>query len=202
MSNIGNPYTKNGRFCSKEEADRVRYEVANKKEAELAKQQDDVRAEAYNPKDMRNAEIKVRTIMPSTYKKTSEEYYNKIKDVLNSNDDIIKSLNTDDVKAVIQTAKSLLKEAGHIGEKPACYLVASSVSAILDKKNIQHKIYAGVAGTGTPFIDKTSDKTRLPSNHVWVITNKGKIYESFEGQKDNIPHYSITDELVFKKGER
>lgn len=40
----------------------------------------------------------------------------------------------------------------------------------------------------------------LKSNHVWIETENGKIYEWFSGNNsDMVNHYIITDEIILNK---
>jgi hypothetical protein len=136
--------------------------------------------------------------MPSTYKATANEYYNKIYEYLSNHPDIVRNLDVNNVKEIINISMKLLKEVGHSGD-PKCYTVAAGISAILTHRNIKHQVLAGLAGSGH-LIDAMKDKTVVGSNHVWVDTENNR-YEYFEGQSNDMCHYTITEDVIFKKGK-
>jgi len=197
--NKGCPYRdKNWKMCSKEEAVYVLYEPnkdrdieRNKEQAEVANRQSIQKVE---PADLRDRNI--GTVMNKDYKSIANDCYNKANAYIKNHTSEIHRLNLDNEKAVVDKARSLVDNKG------VCYGTSAGVAAILDERKIGYKVYSGVAeirrsNSKTPTIEQLK---KFGSSHVWVEADNGKTYEWFSGKNSNeIIHYSITDEIIFKK---
>lgn len=188
---LGCPYRdKNGRMCSRENAVKVIYEP--NKDRDIKRNTEEA--------DLLNLQDKhLRPNMPTTNRATAFEFYKRVTNYLKENDDL-KDLNVNDVKAVVDKARKLLKSVNNtdfLTSTGACFSTAASIAAIFDKKKVAYNVFEGVAGKTPNF--KESDLSRLGGNHVWVKA-LGKRYEYFEGQAEDFPHYSVTAKIDFKKG--
>ena len=92
---------------------------------------------------------------------------------------ILERLNIDNPEEAVKYTKELLQSLKLSTDKPACYVVAGAISAMMDNAGVE---YSCILGNCEP----KSIKKKSPSviNHVWV-ESRGQIYESFPGHKNS-----------------
>jgi len=191
--NIGNPYMKEpNRFGNKDNYDWLRFIP-----------------EAEKPVDFRGRNI--RPAMPDTYAETTQEYYDEATRYLEKHPDLLKNINFRNRKQITELVDkindAIVKESRKTNHRTAeglsCYRVAGYVAAIFDNQKIPYKCFAGSAyykgdSWKYEFIKQGSISGKRGANHVWIQAFGATSYEYFNGE-NNIEHFTINDELKFKK---
>lgn len=209
---MANPYRKNPSLFASEddydyivdsgssraESDEKARQRTMKESGEQAKKAEEQNSPIYSPADMKDKNIGTR--LSHEYKDDTQDFYNEAKKKRDQYKDDIDKLNLNDEKAVVDKAREILSD----NHGMVCYGTAAGVAMILDERGEKYTIQVGYAECSkTPNmirVKNADEGKKMKSNHVWVETEKGKIYSWFDGDYSNTTRFfNITDDINLKK---